>query len=149
MATRFHLKRSSGLHAFEQAIEGLERLLAEQADADEEVFQNYLTENPLVLDVYGEVIPKPNFIYPEGSSPLGKTFVQPDFLVRRHPSSYRLIELERPSKKMATKRGESRAEVTQAVFQIAEFKGLHPGALRPVERQVSRHQPGVQNTRHR
>jgi antiviral defense system Shedu protein SduA len=75
-----------------------------------------------VLDVYGEVIPKPNFAYPEGSSPLGKTFVQPDFLVRRHPSSYRLIELERPSKKMATKTGQSRAEVTQAVFQIAEFK---------------------------
>jgi Domain of unknown function (DUF4263) len=110
------------LRAFEEAINGLERLLNEQPDADEEVFQRYLTEHPLVLDVYREVVPKPNFVYPEDASPLGKAFVQPDFLVRRHPSSYRLIELERPSKGMATKKGQSRAEVTQAVFQIAEFK---------------------------
>jgi hypothetical protein len=110
------------LRAFEKAVDGLERLLNEQPDADEQVFQRYLTEHPLVLDVYGEVVPKPNFVYPDDASPLGKAFVQPDFLVRRHPSSYRLIELERPSKGMATKKGQSRAEVTQAVFQIAEFK---------------------------
>jgi hypothetical protein len=107
------------------------------------VFQEYLTQNPLVLDVYGEVIPKPNFIYPEGSSSMGKKFVQPDFLVRRHPSSYRLIELERPAKRMATKSGQARAEVTQPRLPDRRVQGLHPRTLRSVKGQVSRDQPGV------
>ncbi len=33
-----------------------------------------------------------------------------------------LIEIERPSKSLATRHGESRSEVTQAAFQIAEWK---------------------------
>jgi hypothetical protein len=110
------------LAALEIAIAAFEELLDTAPDVDESVYQDFLTKNPLLLDIYGQVIPKPNFIYPAGQSPLGKAYVQPDFLVRRPGERYRLVELERPSKPMATKKGPSRAEVSQAVFQIGEFK---------------------------
>jgi hypothetical protein len=67
-------------------------------------------------------VSRPRFVYPEGKSPLGKAYVEPDFVIRRPGSRYTVVELERPGKLVATKRGHARAEVTQASFQIAEFK---------------------------
>ena len=45
-----------------------------------------------------------------------------DFVLKYSDGSYRLVELERPSKLLATRRGEPRAEVNQAAFQIAEWR---------------------------
>jgi Domain of unknown function (DUF4263) len=111
------------LQHLEAAIRGLGSLLDEEPNADEEVFQSFLKQNPLLLDVYGEVIPQPRFVYPAGTSPLGKAYVEPDFVIRRPGDRYVLVELERPAKAAATKRGPARAELTQASFQIAEFRG--------------------------
>ncbi len=97
-------------------------LLTEEAEEDEAVFQRFLEENLIMLDVYGDIRSKPRFIYPPGESPLGKQYVEPDFIVRYPNNSYKLIELECPSKNLGTVRGESRSEVTQAAFQIAEWK---------------------------
>ena len=72
--------------------------LTEEAEADEAVFHRFLEENPIMLDVYGDIRSKPRFIYPPGESPLGKQYVEPDFIVRYPNNSYKLIELERPSK---------------------------------------------------
>ena len=63
------------------------------------------------------------FRSPEGTaSPIGKASLEPDFLVKYTDRSYKLIEIERPSKNVATAQGQPRAEVTQAVFQCAEWR---------------------------
>lgn len=113
---------SDRLAALARAIEAFETLLDSQPDADERVYQDFLEANTILLDVYGQVEPRPRFPYPPGDSPLGKTYVEPDFLVRYPGDHYRLIELERPGKQFGTRRGQASADVTQAAFQIAEWK---------------------------
>lgn len=93
------------------------------ADDVEAVFHEVLLANPLLLDVYGTCESKPQFNYPEGTaSPIGKASLEPDFLVKYSDRSYKLIEIERPSKYVATAQGQPRAEVAQAVFQCAEWR---------------------------
>jgi hypothetical protein len=110
------------LLTLEHAISGLQNLLDGDANASEQLFQTFLEEHPLLLDVYGEVIPRPAFRYPDDASPLGKTYVEPDFVIRRPGDRYVIVELERPAKPLATKQGHARAELTQPAFQIAEFR---------------------------
>lgn len=104
------------------AIDGFVALLDERGSDLEAVFHQYLADNPVILDVYGSVESKPRFIYPPGQSLLNKKYVEPDFLIRYPGQRYRLIELERPSKGLATVRGEPRSGVTQAAWQIGEWK---------------------------
>jgi hypothetical protein len=107
------------------AISQYEELLREKSLAEEEVFHTFLVENPIFLDVYAqESISKPRFVYPKGESPLGKRYIEPDFILKYSGNSYRLVELERPSKSIATKQGQPRAEMTQPAFQIAEWKAF-------------------------
>lgn len=113
---RFHDR----LRLLGDCIERFSALLR-SSESNEAVFHDFLKANPILLDVYGDVESKPRFSYPDGDSPLGKAYVEPDFIVRYLGQSYKLIELERPSKNLATARGESRAGVTQAAFQIAEW----------------------------
>ncbi|MCA1822492.1 MAG: DUF4263 domain-containing protein [Pseudonocardia sp.] len=110
------------LSKLSDALTQFEYLLATQGGAVESVFHDFLAANPILLDVYGQVDEKPRFTYPSGESPTGKTFVEPDFLIRYPGNRYKLVELERPSKSLATQQGQPRAEVTQAVFQIAEWR---------------------------
>jgi hypothetical protein len=75
----------------------------------------------IFLDVYGTCESKPQFVYSAGAtSPIGKTSLEPDFLIRYPDRSYKLIEIERLSKNVATAQGQPRAEIAQAVFQCAE-----------------------------
>jgi Shedu protein SduA, C-terminal len=104
------------------AIDGFAALLDERGSDPESTFHQYLANNPVILDVYGSVESKPRFTYPAGQSPLGKKYVEPDFLIRYPGQRYRLVELERPSKGLATIRGEPRSGVTQAAWQIGEWK---------------------------
>jgi hypothetical protein len=53
------------LAQLDQSITAFESLLIEQTEADEVVFQDFLSENPLLIDVYGEVIAHPRFPYPD------------------------------------------------------------------------------------
>lgn len=99
-----------------------ENLLFNNA-APEGVFHRLLEDNPILLDVYGMCQSKPVLKYPAGdASIIGKEFLVPDFIVVYPDKSYKLVEIERPSKGMATKEGQPRAELTQAIFQIAEWK---------------------------
>jgi hypothetical protein len=105
------------------AIDGLAKLLRDHPNDPEETFQRYLTEHPVLLTLYGTVIPKPRFRYPSGrTSPNGKTYVEPDFVIS-YPADgrYELVELERPNIELLTKAGEPRKDVTHAEFQIAEW----------------------------
>jgi len=104
------------------AIEAFAALLESQGNEDESVFHNFLLANPILLDVYGEAVSKPRFVYPDRETPLGKSYVEPDFVIRYPGESYRLVELEKPSRRIATKDGQPRSEVTHATFQIAEWK---------------------------
>lgn len=105
------------------AIDGFVALLEERGSEPEAVFHRYLAANPVILDVYGSVESKPKFRYPPDQlPPTGKTYVEPDFLIRYPGQRYRLIELERPAKGLATVRGEPRSGVTQAAWQIGEWK---------------------------
>ncbi len=65
---------------------------------------------------------KPRLIYPEGQSPLGKAYVEPDFILRYPNNKYVLVELERPGHRIVTRVGHPSASVTHAAFQIAEWK---------------------------
>jgi hypothetical protein len=104
------------------AIGRLEATLEAAGNANEDVFHQVLQDNPILLDVYGEAISKPRLQYPEGESPLGKAYVEPDFIVRYPGRRYRLVELEKPAKGVATAQGQPRAELTQSAFQVAEWK---------------------------
>ena len=110
------------LARLETAIDGLQALLDKHGDEPESSFHAYLESHPLLLDIYAEAVSRPRFVYPVGESPLGKSYVEPDFILRYPDRRYRLIELERPSKGLATKSGEPRSGVTQAAFQIAEWR---------------------------
>jgi hypothetical protein len=104
-------------------INGFTNLLQETEAGNESVFHQYLLEHSSLLDVYAEVISKPRFKYPNTQdSPLGKAYVEPDFVLRYPDGTYKLVELERPSKSIATAQGHPRAEFTQASFQIAEWR---------------------------
>ncbi|WP_095153942.1 Shedu anti-phage system protein SduA domain-containing protein [Pseudomonas sp. Irchel 3E13] len=111
------------MESLKLAITELSDALKFKNNAPEQVFHEIIERNPILLDVYGEVESKPEFRYPGGlSSPIGKKKLQPDFIIRYGNSSYKMIEIERPSKDIRTTQGQPRAEVGQAVFQTAEWK---------------------------
>ena len=110
------------LTIFAQAIIDFEELLGKKINENESVFHNFLKENPFLLDFYGVPISKPKFYYPEGESPLGKEYVEPDFIIKYPGNKYKLVELERPSKPLETVKGHPRSEVTQSAFQISEWE---------------------------
>lgn len=106
-----------------EAIAALRAALQSHSEDVESVFHDVLVAHPLLLDVYGTCESKPQFAYPAGTtSPTGKTSLEPDFLIRYPDRSYKLVEIERPSKNVATAQGQPRAEVTQAAFQCAEWR---------------------------
>jgi len=94
-----------------------------KGEAVESAFHRLLVEHPLLIDVYGTCESKPRFVYPDGAtSPVGKKYLEPDFLVVYPGQAYKLVEIERPSKSVATVQGQPRAEVNQSTFQVAEWK---------------------------
>jgi hypothetical protein len=113
------------LPLLEEAIAELRSALALDPSPKEESLQRLFEKHPLLLNVYGRVQPKPRFEYPAHGGPTGKTFVEPDFLVIEDLVSgprYELIEIERPGKQLATQAGHARVDLTQAAWQIGEWK---------------------------
>ncbi|ABC29183.1 hypothetical protein HCH_02362 [Hahella chejuensis KCTC 2396] len=110
------------LSKLEKAINEFKGILLFQSDDKEETFHKLIENNPILLDVYGSCISKPQLHYPvDHKSPIGKKYLEPDFIVCYPDQSYKLIELERASKRVATVQGHPRAEVSQAAYQIAEW----------------------------
>lgn len=111
------------LETLDAAIRALGEALRFQPDGTEALYHQILEDHPVLLDIYGACESKPELAYPQGqTSPIGKTKLQPDFIIRYPDESYKLIEIERPSKPLATVQGQPRAEVSQAIFQTAEWK---------------------------
>ena len=111
------------LDQLRQAIEALRAALHIHGDDVESIFHGVLAAHPLLLDVYGICESKPRFTYPNGcKSPIGKTSLEPDFIIMYPDRSYKLVEIERASKRVATAQGQPRTEVAQAVFQCAEWR---------------------------
>lgn len=111
------------LHRLGESISALDDLLRFNADANEDVFHNFLRDHPFILDIYGTIDNKPKFRYPQGqSSSIGKTYVEPDFIIRYPDGTYKLVELERAAKLIKTRAGHPRQDIGQAAFQVAEWK---------------------------
>lgn len=131
------------LSILQDTIDKFEKLLEEQEKSEESVFHNFLQSNPIILDVYGDAISKPRFRYPKGESPLDKSYVEPDFIIKYPGNKYKLVELERPGKKMATKQGQPRSEVNQAAFQLTEWEHF----IRNYYYKIKDKFPGISNNR--
>lgn len=111
------------LNSLRASISVLRDALRFQSYEVESIFHDILEKHPVLLDVYGLCESKPELSYPNGqTSPIGKKKLQPDFIIKYPDQSYKMIEIERPSKQLATTQGQPRAEVSQAVFQTAEWK---------------------------
>ncbi|MFW2572232.1 Shedu anti-phage system protein SduA domain-containing protein [Legionella sp. 29fVS95] len=110
------------LEILRTALDEFKKVLTFKSHETEDVFHTLLEQYPVLLDVYGHCKSKPRFKYPQGElSPNGKQYVEPDFIVIYQSTSYKLIELERASKKIATRKGHPTSEAGQAAFQIAEW----------------------------
>jgi Domain of unknown function (DUF4263) len=117
-----HLFRDR-LEALAGTIAAFENLLDEHGDGEESIFQDFLKANPVLIDVYGEVTSQPQWNYPLGElSPIKKQSLEPDFVVRYLGDIYMLVEIERPSKLLGTAHGEPRHDVSQAAFQLTEWR---------------------------
>jgi hypothetical protein len=113
---------SNRLGLLKRAIDEFRNVLLFQSHETEDVFHKLIEAHPILLDVYGQCESKPQFKYPAGEkSPIGKSYLEPDFIVSYPDQSYKLVELERASKNVATRQGQPRSEVSQAVFQTAEW----------------------------
>ena len=111
------------LVSLKKAIDLFRETLHFNENAKEEVFHSLLQSNAILLDVYGICESKPRLNYPDDQvSIIGKKYLEPDFIVRYSDKSYKLIEIERASKDIVTQQGQPRAELTQAIFQIAEWR---------------------------
>ncbi len=105
------------------AIDKFKKLLDDNTQAPEQVFHDFLKQHPIILDAYAQrVNSKPRWRYPSvDDSLVGKAYVEPDFVIKYPDNSYKLIELEKPGKNIATQQGQPSAEFNQAVFQTAEW----------------------------
>lgn len=113
---------SNRLGQLKLAIDEFRNVLMFQSHETEDVFHQLIENHPILLDVYGKCESKPKLKYPKGeNSPIGKTYLEPDFIVLYPDQSYKLVELERASKNVATQQGQPRSEVGQAAFQTAEW----------------------------
>lgn len=130
------------LERLKTALAELRTALSFRGEDIEAVFHVVLEKHPLLLDVYGTCESKPRFQYPDGStSPIGKSYLEPDFLIVYPNKSYKLIEIERPSKKLATVQGQPSAQVGQAVFQTAEWKHF----IKSHYQEIVERYPGIQS----
>jgi hypothetical protein len=128
------------LSVWEQQIREFEHLLEAQGNESENVFHEFLERNTTLLDLYGTVASKPRLHYPNGrSDATGKSYVEPDFIIQRPGRHYSLVELERPSKAIATRQGHPRSEATQPFFQVAEWKDF----IRRYPEQLETQFPGI------
>jgi hypothetical protein len=127
------------LAKIQSAITEFKKLIQFGIGEPEASFHRFLAENSILLDVYGEAESKPKLNYSPGTtSPVGKTYLEPDFLIKYRHRAYKLVELERANKDFATQKGHPKQDFNQAAFQIGEWrnyiqthyhliKGRYPG----------------------
>ncbi len=134
----------SGLRILHAKVNNLQKLLNENPDALEGVYQKEFEQNPEVVDIYGKVTPQPQgFKYPDGVTGVdGKKSYIPDFIVEYPNFQWRLIEIEKPNKGIKTKEGHQRSEFTQSMHQIKQWKHLirqYPEAVRNLYPGITEH----------
>src|SRR5450755_2126992 len=134
----------SGLRILHAKVDNLQKLLHENPDGVEALYQKELEQNPEIVDFYGKVTSQPQgFKYPVGvTGPDSKTSYIPDFIVEYPNFQWRLIEIEKPNKGIKTKEGHQRSEFTQAMHQIKQWKHLirqYPEAVRNLYPGITEH----------
>ena len=107
------IERENILHKLENLIKRFETLL--ETSPKEEEIQNFLKENPILIQPCTQIIPKQK---------LGEDFITDFVLVNvlNQGIIYTLVEIEKPSMRVLTKRGEFSAEFKHAEKQILDWK---------------------------
>lgn len=122
----FQADRSySNLTVLDQLINRFEKLLDDFPEGNESIFHKFLEKNPTLIDIYAsqqDIFSKRRFHCPPGKLLNGKKYVEPDFIIRYPGNKYKLVELEKPEKRIATKQGQQTCDVTQAEFQTKEWE---------------------------
>lgn len=105
------LFREASIKLSRAVLESFKAMLDE--DLREEEYQRFLTENPVLLDpLAAEVVAKQK---------LGLEYAT-DYAVRRHDDRWLLVEIEKPSNRLFTKRGDFRQEFVHAFGQVLDFQ---------------------------
>lgn len=108
--------------------------LLEDADTKEEVLQKFLTLNvELIAPGYRRVLPKQQF---------GKTVS--DFVIEDHVGHYLLVELERATAPLFTRKGDLSSELNHAVGQILDWTRYIQDNRSTVEKELGL--PGISST---
>lgn len=101
----------SDLDQYEKAIQDYERLINKQKMGEDEI-QIFLEENPIIIDRgLKKLIPKKTF----GGEGI------PDFVAVLRNGNYILIEIEKPTDKLYTKKGDPTAEFSHAEQQVLDY----------------------------
>lgn len=101
----------SDLQGYEKSVRDYEELISRPGVEEVEI-QKFFEENFILIDrAIEKIIPK--------KSLGGEGF--PDFIVVRNDGNHILIEIEKPSKKLYTSRGNPTAEFKQAEQQILDY----------------------------
>ena len=106
-------EREDILYKLEKVIKDFERLL--EISHKEEEIQKFLKKNPILIQPCNQIIPKQK---------LGEDFVTDFVLVNILDQGviYTLVEIEKPSMRVLTKKGEFSAEFKHAERQILDWK---------------------------
>ncbi len=96
------------------------------ANPPEETLQQFLKDNPTLL------CPAQRRSWPK--IPLGSRVT--DFVFRQADGDYLLVELERPSKKLFTKIGDTSSQLTHACGQVADWKRYLEDNLATAQREL-------------
>ncbi|MEZ4328717.1 MAG: DUF4263 domain-containing protein [Polyangiales bacterium] len=101
----------SSIKLSRSVLEDMARLVA--SEEVEEVYQRFLTKNPVLLDpLAAEVVPKQR---------LGSEYAT-DFAIRRHDDRWILVEVERPHDVIFTKKNDFSHRFTHAFGQVLDFQ---------------------------
>lgn len=94
-----------------KVLEAFEELL--NAEPSEEAVQQYLTENPVLLD--------PTALSVKAKHRLGSEYVT-DFVVQRSQGDYELVEIEPPSMRLFNANGDPSARLSHAQKQVEDWR---------------------------
>lgn len=107
-----NILRDSSLMINYSVIHAFENLIGESGQR-EEIYQKYLSENPILIDPLAkEIIPKQK---------LGDDYIT-DFVVRKLNNEHLLVEIEKPSDNIFSKSNDFTSKFTHALGQVIDFQ---------------------------
>jgi hypothetical protein len=108
----FRVLRDSTIKINLEVINGFQELVCQQG-LKEEMYQQYLFDNPILIDPLAmDIVPKQK---------LGIDYIT-DFVIRKYTDDYILVEIERPDTPIFTQKDDFSAQFTHAIGQVLDFQ---------------------------